>query len=272
MDPDIRTPNQVAETMGRTVLPIKARKSAVDLIVLGILAGVYIGFGAWLATVVAQDASSFVGVGLFKLISGAVFSVGLILVVLAGAELFTGNALLFLSVLDRQIRIREMLRNWGIVYMANLAGSLLLVLLIHWSGLAHAGDGAAGVTAVRIADAKVGLSFAEALARGILCNWLVCLALWMATASRTVVGKIIAIVFPIMAFVASGFEHSVANMFFLPMGLVLKAQGVGGASAELTWLSAITRNLIPVTLGNIVGGSLFVGGLYWRAYLRKAKT
>ena len=268
---DCRDPKTVATTLSRSAMPTKARRRILDLIILGILAGAYIGFGAQLATMVTRDAAAFVGVGLSKLMGGVVFSVGLMLVVLAGAELFTGNTLLFLSVLDRQIRLREMLRNWAIVYVANLAGSLLLVMLVSWSGLAHAGDGATGTAAMRIASSQVDLTFLEAFARGILCNWLVCLAIWMATAARTVVGKIVAIVFPIMAFVASGYEHSVANMFFLPMGWILKGQGVAGASAYLTWPGMILRNLVPVTLGNILGGSFFVATLYAWTTLRPAK-
>ena len=269
---DCRDPKKVALTLSRKALVGKSRRRALDLVILGVLAGVYIGFGAQLATMVTRDASAFVGVGLSKLIGGVVFSVGLMLVVLAGAELFTGNTLLYLSVLDRQIRVRDMLRNWIIVYVANLAGALLLVVLVSWTGLAHAGDGATGAAAMRIASSKVELTFLEAFARGILCNWLVCLAIWMATAARTVGGKITAIVFPIMAFVASGYEHSVANMFFLPMGWILKGQGVAGASPYLTWPGILLRNLLPVTLGNILGGSVFVAALYAWTYLRTEKA
>ena len=272
MSSDCRDPRKVAKALSRKVMVGKAHRSTLDLLILGVLAGVYIGFGAQLATMVTRDAAAFVGVGLSKMIGGAVFSVGLMFVLLAGAELFTGNTLMALAVLDRQIRVRDLLRNWIIVYVANLAGALLLVLLVSWSGLAHAGDGATGAAAMRIANAKIELTFLEALARGILCNWLVCLAIWMATAARTVAGKILAILFPIMAFVASGYEHSVANMFFLPMGWILKGQGVAGASATLTWPGIVLRNLLPVTLGNILGGSFFVGTLYAWTYLRPEKT
>jgi formate/nitrite transporter len=271
MDPDCRNPATVAESLSRSLCVKKVEGSFVRLAILGIFAGVYIGFGAQLATMVTHDAASFIGLGLSKLISGAVFSVGLMLVVIAGAELFTGNNLILLSVLDRQAKVTGLLRNWTIVYFANLAGSLLLVLLMYWSGLWKAGGGAVGATAVKIAGAKVDLPFLEAFARAILCNWLVCLAVWMATAARTVVGKVFAIFFPITAFVASGFEHSIANMYFIPMGLALKGQGLAEASANLTVGGMIVRNLIPVTIGNIVGGAFFVAALYWVVYIRKGK-
>jgi len=272
MEFDCKNPATVADSLTRSICVKKTQGSFLRLTILGIFAGVYIGFGAQLATMVTHDLAAFLGVGMAKLVSGAVFSVGLMLVVIAGAELFTGNNLIFLSVLDRQVKVTGLLRNWGIVYFANLAGSLLLVLLMYWSGLWKTGGGAVGATAVKIANAKVSLGFLEAFARGILCNWLVCLAVWMAVSARTVVGKIFAIFFPIMAFVASGFEHSVANMFFIPMGLALKGQGLIEASANLSVGGMIVKNLIPVTLGNIVGGAFFVATLYWVVYIRKGKA
>jgi len=221
--------------------------------------------------------AAFLGVGMAKLIGGAVFSVGLMLVVIAGAELFTGNNLIFLSVLDRQVRVSRLLRNWTIVYFANFVGSLLLVLLMYWSGLWKTDGGLVGAKALAIANSKVNLTFLQGFARGIMCNWLVCLAVWMAVSARTVVGKVWAIFFPIMAFVASGFEHSVANMFFIPMGLALKGQtaivtaaGLADKLSQLT-IGGMVMNLIPVTLGNIVGGSFFVATLYWIVYLRGEK-
>ena len=271
MEFDCKSPATVADNLTRTACVKKTQQSFIRLSILGVFAGVYIGFGAQLATLVTHDLAAFVGVGLAKLIGGAVFSVGLMLVVIAGAELFTGNNLIFLSVLDRQIKPKGLLRNWGIVYFANLAGSLLLVLLMYWSGLWKTNGGAVGATAVGIANAKVNLTFLEAFARAILCNWLVCLAVWMAASARTVVGKIFAIFFPIMAFVASGFEHSIANMYFIPMGLALKGQGLAEATANLTVAGMNVKNLIPVTIGNIVGGAFFVATLYWVVYVRKGK-
>jgi len=279
MEFDCRTPATIADTLTRTVCRQKTRESILRLTVLGFFAGVYIGFGAQLATMVTHDLAGVIGVGVAKLISGAVFSVGLMLVVIAGAELFTGNNLILLSVLDRQVRIQKLLRNWGIVYFANLVGSLLLVLLMYESGLWKTNGALVGAKALLIANAKVNLTFLEAFTRGILCNWLVCLALWIAVSARAVVGKVFAILFPIMAFVASGFEHSVANMFFIPMGLVLKGQatvvstaGLTGALSNLTIGKMIVRNLVPVTIGNIIGGAFFVATLYWIVYIRKGKS
>jgi len=278
MDIGCKTPATVADTLTRTVCVKKVQASALKLTILGIFAGVYIGFGAQLAIMVTHDMAGFLGVGMAKLIGGAVFSVGLMLVVIAGAELFTGNNLIFLSVLDRQVSVGKWLRNWTIVFLANFAGSLLLVLLMYWSGLWKTNGNLVGATALSIANAKVNLTFLQGFARGILCNWLVCLAVWMAVSAGTVIGKLWAIFFPIMAFVASGFEHSVANMFFIPMGLALKGQtaivtaaGLTDKLAHLT-VGGMVMNLIPVTLGNIIGGAFFVATLYWMVYIRKEKN
>jgi len=278
MDIGCKTPATVADTLTRTVCVKKVQASALKLTILGIFAGVYIGFGAQLAIMVTHDMAGFLGVGMAKLIGGAVFSVGLMLVVIAGAELFTGNNLIFLSVLDRQVSVGKWLRNWTIVFLANFAGSLLLVLLMYWSGLWKTNGNLVGATALSIANAKVNLTFLQGFARGILCNWLVCLAVWMAVSAGTVIGKVFAIFFPIMAFVASGFEHSVANMFFIPMGLALKGQtaivtaaGLTDKLAHLT-VGGMVMNLIPVTLGNIIGGAFFVATLYWMVYIRKEKN
>jgi len=277
MEFECRTPATIADTLTRTVCRQKTMESILRLAILGFFAGVYIGFGAQLAIMVTHDLAAFVGVGISKLIGGAVFSVGLMLVVVAGAELFTGNNLIVLSVLDRQVTVRKLLRNWTIVYSANLVGSLLLVLLMYWSGLWKTDGGLVGAKALSIANAKVNLTFLQAFARGILCNWLVCLAVWMAVSARAVVGKVFAIFFPIMAFVASGFEHSVANMFFIPMGLALKGEVAVVTAAGLTeklshlTVGGMVMNLIPVTLGNIVGGAFFVATLYWVVYVRKER-
>ncbi len=246
-----------------------------SLIVLGILAGVYIGFGAELSTMVTHDLAKYMGVGFSKFIAGSVFSVGLMLVVIGGAELFTGNCLMLGCRMQRNIKTGELLRNWSIVYLANFAGSLLLVAIMYYSGLWKLGQLGVGAEALKIANAKVNLPFVEALCRGIGCNWLVCLAVWLAVAGQDIGGKILGIYFPIMAFVASGFEHSIANMYFIPMGLMLKANqavvstaGLSGNLAELTWSSFLLHNLLPVTIGNIVGGGLFVAGAYCLAFRR----
>jgi len=221
--------------------------------------------------------ASRLGVGFSKLIAGSAFSVGLMLVVIAGAELFTGNNLMVTSTLAKEITFRSMLRRWILVYAANFIGSLVLALLFYFSGLWKTGGNALGASAVKIAYAKVSLPFGEALFRAIGCNWLVCLAVWMALAARQTVGKIFAIFFPIMAFVAIGFEHCVANMYFISMGIFLHNwAGIpapkGIDPGILHWGSFLYRNLLPVTIGNIIGGGFFVGMGYWGAYLRPKKS
>ena len=264
MQMECKNPATIANDLANSVCVKKVKSSFYNLFVLGILAGVFIGFGAWLATVIGHDMGANMGLGMTKFMMGAVFSVGLMLVVIAGAELFTGNNLIVLSVLDGKSSFAGLLRNWGIVYFANLIGSVLLALFIYWSGLWHMGGDAVGVFSLKIASAKVDLPFWQAFFRAIGCNWLVCLAVWMAISSRDTVGKVFAIFFPIMAFVASGFEHSVANMFFIPMGMLLKSVGLAGvtASGNLNLFGFLVSNEIPVTLGNIVGGAFFIADKY----------
>ncbi|HEU65333.1 MAG TPA: formate/nitrite transporter family protein [Chloroflexi bacterium] len=254
----------------------KCQLRILPMIILGMLAGIYIGFGAELCTMVTHDLSKYLGVGFARFMGGSAFTVGLMLVVIAGAELFTGNCLIFTAVLTRDVRIKDMMWNWFFVYFANFAGAILLVIIMYYSGLWKAGNLGVGIAALETAVAKVNLSFLEAFCRGIGCNWLVCLAVWLAIAGKDSISKIFGIYFPIMAFVASGFEHSVANMYFIPIGLFLKgnaavvnAAGLTQTLDSLTWSSFLIRNLVPVTLGNIVGGALFVGGIYYLAYLRK---
>ncbi|MFZ5801359.1 MAG: formate/nitrite transporter family protein [Candidatus Omnitrophota bacterium] len=272
---DCRTPATIADNLSRSICVQKVNASVFRLIILGILAGVYIGFGACLATLVGHDSAKYFGLGFARFITGGVFSVGLMLVVIAGAELFTGNNLMLMSVLDRRAVLGKMFYKWAIVFAANFIGSVFLAYLYYKTNLWKMGDMAVGLSAIKIANAKVGLTFSEALTRGILCNWLVCLAVWMAIASREVVGKIFAIFFPIMAFVALGFEHSIANMYFIPLGLFLKgANFVTDPSLNLyglTWGAFFIRNLIPVTVGNIIGGAIFVGLLYWTVYVKGAE-
>ncbi|RME33867.1 MAG: formate/nitrite transporter family protein [Deltaproteobacteria bacterium] len=233
-------------------------------LVLSFLAGVYIAFGAQLAIVVTSDAGTFFGAGFSRFLGGSVFSVGLMLVIVCGAELFTGNSLLVKAALNRRISWGKLLENWGLVIFGNLFGALFIAWLIVHSGLWQGSSIAE--KAVAIAASKASLPLDQAFIRGILCNWLVCLAVVMAVAARDLPGKLLACYIPIMAFVASGFEHSVANMFFIPTGLLL--QGDAGAATGLTWEHFLVNNLIPVTLGNIVGGVLFVAGAYWYTYLR----
>jgi len=268
-----KAPGTIAETVAQTVGVAKATSPWLTVFVLGILAGSYIAFGGLLSTTVTFDAAAKWGIGFTKILGGAAFSVGLMLVVIAGAELFTGNNLMISSVMIKQITFSTMVKRWGIVFLANFIGSMIIVLVFYFSGLWKTGDGALGVAAVKVAYNKVALSFGEALWRGIGCNWLVCLAVWMALAARQVIGKIFAIFFPIMAFVAIGFEHSVANMYFIPTGILLM-NGAGFSSVPgvdpnlLGWINFLWRNLLPVTLGNIIGGGFFVGMSYWGAYLR----
>ncbi|WP_276663123.1 formate/nitrite transporter family protein [Syntrophomonas wolfei] len=274
----------------------KCELPIIKMFVLGILAGVYIGFGANLATKIGSMAASDTSGGQF--LFGAVFSVGLMLVVIAGSELFTGNCMFCcISSLNGQSTWGGLLKNWVIVFLANFVGSVLLVYIIFYGGFW--GDGAVataisahGIKALGIAKAKMSLTWGQAFCRAIGCNWLVCLAVWVALASKDIIGKIFGIFFPIMAFVSSGFEHSVANMFFIPMGitiaqnnpeLVAAATKIGAdgtavsvfnmtaeqVTAFFTYGNFINANLIPVTLGNIVGGSIFVAMFYWFIYLKK---
>jgi formate/nitrite transporter len=268
-----KTPKTIAETVATTVGVGKVTSPWFSVLVLGILAGAYIGFGGLLATSVTFDLASKAGIGIQKLVAGSAFSLGLMLVVIAGAELFTGNNLMISSVLSREIGVQVMLQRWGLVFLANFVGSILLALIFYFSGLWKTGNGELGISAVAIALNKVRLGFGEALVRGIGCNWLVCLAVWMALAARQTISKIFAIFFPIMGFVAIGFEHCIANMYFIPVGIFLKDwAGVpvpaGIDPAVLNWGSFLWNNLFPVTIGNIIGGGVFVGMSYWGAYLR----
>jgi len=277
INPAFNPPAAVAEAccgIGKT----KTSLSWFQMIILGILAGAFIGFGSELATIVSFDAAKYVGEGIAKFLFGSVFAVGLILVVIAGAELFTGNNLIVVGVLKGNVSVGKLLNSWFWVYVANFIGSLLLVWLMYATGLWKTSSFGVGAKALSIANGKVNLSWGAAFSRAILCNWLVCLAVWLAIAAKDVTGKILAIYFPIMAFVASGFEHSIANMYFVPMGLLLKgnadvvaAAGLADKLANLTWGGFIANNLIPVTLGNIIGGAFFVSTLYWAVYLKDKK-
>ncbi|MCP4652710.1 MAG: formate/nitrite transporter family protein [Candidatus Omnitrophica bacterium] len=266
-------PAGIAKALSEVIGVKKANGSIFNLTILGIFAGVYIGFGAALATLVSSDLARYVGVGLTKVITGGVFSVGLMLVILAGAELFTGNNLMLMSVLDKKVALNKVLGKWALVYIANLIGSVLLAYMMYKSDLWKGGGFLTGIQALKIANAKVNLTFGAAFFRAIACNWLVCLAVWLALSARTTVGRIFAIFFPIMTFVALGFEHCIANMYFIPMGLFLKGtEAAAAAGLNLTNLNLggfLVTNLIPVTIGNIIGGAFFVGTLYWSVYLKQ---
>lgn len=253
---NFNAPANIAESVISKVGVSKCKLNFWSVVILGILAGAFIAFGAQLAT--RMGAMITFDKGISVLVFGSVFSVGLMLVVIAGAELFTGNNLMFMSVLAGEAKFGQMLGKWVIVFIANFIGSILLAWFMYASGLV---SGAVAEKAVAIASAKVNLAFGAAFFRAIMCNWLVCLAVWLALASHDIVGKIFGIFFPIMAFVASGFEHSIANMYFIPIGMFL--------DGSITW-GGFFHNLIPVTLGNIVGGAGFVATLYWLVFRKCA--
>jgi len=274
---DAYAPSQMAARVEKAGI-VKGNLDFLSTFTLAVLAGAFIAFGAALYTYVIHD--SMLSVGLTKLLGGLVFCLGLILVIVAGAELFTGNNLIVMAYVSRKVTLRQLLRNWVIVFAGNLAGSLGIVFLIWLTGQWTAGESALGVKALMIANVKVNLTFWQALSRGTLCNILVCLAVWLCFSGRSVTDKILAIIFPITAFVALGFEHSVANMYFIPAGLLIKqsplvlsaAQTTLGQAPELSKLTIpgfLINNLLPVTIGNIIGGGFFVAVVYWFVYLRR---
>ena len=268
---DAYTPKEIAQRIEK----ISISKSTLDpyrVFALSLLAGAFIAFAAVFYTLVIHDSN--LSSGMTRLLGGLVFCLGLILVIVAGAELFTGNNLLVMACVDKKITIKQLLINWIIVFFGNFLGSLGIVFLIYLSDQWLISDGALGAKAVMIANSKVNLAFIPAFARGILCNSLVCMAVWMCFACHSVTDKILTILFPITGFVAMGFEHSVANMYFIPAGILAQMNPeimqVVGSSVDLSHLniSGFIDNMLPVTLGNIAGGSVFVGMVYWFIYLR----
>jgi formate/nitrite transporter len=263
---DAYAPPQIALRV-QEVGVTKASAPVLATIALAVLAGAFIALGALFFTVVVTGSASTGGsapFGLTRLAGGVAFSLGLVLVVVGGAELFTGNNLIAMAWAAGQIRTSQVLANWGWAYLGNLIGALGTVLLALLAGVHGLGDGAVGDTMVQIARAKAALDPVAALARGVLCNVLVCLAVWLCMGARGVADKILAIVFPITAFVACGFEHSIANMYFLPVGVALTM-----GSATPVALQDVVANLALVTLGNILGGTVLVALVYWFVYLRK---
>ncbi len=256
----------------------KVNGSLPKLLILSFLAGAFIAFAAEGSNMAAFNLlAEYSTYGLGRVLAGAVFGTGLMLVVLAGGELFTGNTLILAAVCDRKVKTVRMLRNWAIVYVGNLIGSLFIAYMMAHSGLFSSGADLLGAVTVKIAAGKVNLAFLPAFYLGIMCNWLVCLAVWLSYGAESMVGKIFAIFFPIWLFITSGFEHSVANMYYIPAGIMarsnpafLELAELAGLSQEmlsnLTWSGFFINNLIPVTLGNIVGGGLFVGIAYWYSY------
>ncbi|MCE9602942.1 MAG: formate/nitrite transporter family protein [Gemmatimonadetes bacterium] len=262
---DAFSPQEISERIERIGVT-KARLPMHRMAMLGALAGGFIGFGALYFMIVASDPS--MGFAARRVLGGVVFSLGLLLVVVAGAELFTGNNLLVMAWADGRIGTAELLRNWGVVLLANAAGAIGLALLVVLSGHLAMNDSAVGAAYLRVAEAKASMPFARAFVSGILCNALVCLAVWMATAGRSVIDKAIAIVFPVSAFVAAGFEHSVANLFIIPAAIVYKWMAGVTAGADHVTIAGLVANLVPVVLGNIVGGGVFVALIYHVIYRR----
>jgi len=262
----------------------KATGDATQLFALAILAGAFIGLGAIFCTTVLAGLGSGanpVPYGIQRLLGGVVFCLGLILVIVGGAELFTGNNLIVMAWANKKVTTAQLLRNWGIVYAGNFVGSIATAAIIFFSKQWTFGNGAVGLTMLNIANSKSGLEFVPAIALGIMCNAMVCMAVWLCFSARSTTDKILSIIFPIAGFVAAGFEHSVANMYFIPIGLFVKAgadpafwEKIGKTAADfgaLTWGNFFLKNLIPVTIGNIIGGAVMVGVVYWFIYLRGQK-
>lgn len=268
---DAFTPAEVAEKV-KTIGVDKANMSIIPLVVLSLMAGAFISFAAMYYTVVMTDAGS--AYGLARLMGGVVFALGFILVVIAGAELFTGNTLVVMAYAKGQVSFKALMRNWSIVYLGNLVGALVTVYLVYLSGYLDNGNYGVGATALKAGLAKVDLTTTEAFVRGLFCNVLVCLGSWMVYASRSVTDKVMAVLFPISGFVAMGFEHCVANMYMIPIAMIAATdQAIVAAShlspAQLQSLdfAGLMANLIPVTLGNIVGGAGFVAMAYYLVYV-----
>lgn len=261
---DAYPPPEIAARVCRLGLA-KVNTAVPTMVALAVLAGAFISLGAlfYTVTITVGNESPALPFGVLRLVGGMTFSLGLILVVVGGAELFTGNNLIAMAWAARCVQTRQVVRNWVWVYLGNLLGAGGTAVLVLLAGVHTLGDGAVGETMVRIARGKVALDPLAAFARGILCNVLVCLAVWLCMGARTVADKVLAVLFPISAFVACGFEHSVANMFFLPLGFALTA----GRSASFSILDALS-NLALVTLGNIIGGTVLVALVYWFIYLR----
>jgi len=258
----------------------KAGMGFVPMFVLGILAGAFIALGAAFSTTVSAGAAGMLPYGVIRILAGLAFSLGLILVIVGGAELFTGNNLLGMAWASRRISTASVVRNWAIVYAGNFVGALGTAVLVAAAGQYAFGGGAVGATALATAATKVGYDPLQAFVLGILCNGLVCLAVWLTYSARTTTDRILAIVPPIAAFVAMGFEHSIANMYFIPVGMLIRAVAPASFWASIDKVPAdyatldvagLVGNLAPVTLGNIVGGTILVGAVYWLVYLRERR-
>ncbi len=271
----------------------KANLNILNMVILAVLAGAFIAIGAIFATTVSAGSMAIntgaaelafktsLPYGVIRLLAGLVFTVGLILVVVGGAELFTGNNLIIMAFMSGKVSLQLLLKNWVVVWIGNLIGSMGTAMIVFLGKQYTFGGNAVGLTALATANSKCGLTFIQAVALGTMCNALVCLAVWMCYSARTTTDKILAIIPPISCFVAAGFEHSVANMYFIPIGLFIKyldpttyativTKLNGGVDfANITWGKFFFSNLLPVTIGNIIGGAVMVGFIYWFVYLRK---
>ncbi len=254
----------------------KAQASFTSLFALGVLAGAFIAIGGMFSTVATAGASGMLPYGVIRTIAGLAFGLGLIMVVVGGAELFTGNTLIVMAFASGKVSLMALLRNWAIVYFSNFVGAVLTAALVFIANHYMAGQGSVGLNILAIGEAKTGLAFVPALAAGILCNTLVCMAVWLCFSARTTTDKILAIIPPITAFVAASFEHSIANMYFIPLALFVKdgapaafwdlIQKTPADYPHLTWAN-FGSSLVPVTIGNIIGGAVMVGLVYWLIYL-----
>ncbi|MFZ5754291.1 MAG: formate/nitrite transporter family protein [Bacillota bacterium] len=262
------TPQEISDTCTN----IGIKKCSIcnkKLFVLAILGGMYIAFGASSANMAIHNLPAS-AVGIKKLIAGTIFPVGLMMIIIAGGELFTGNNLITVAALQKKVSWKALLNNWIIVYLGNFIGAFLLAWLLFNSGIFNTSQGLLGELHIKIAQEKLNLTFSQAFIRGILCNVLVALAVWMSYAATGIVDKIFAIWFPVMVFIIGGYEHCIANMYYIPAGMI--TAGSNAASLGLTWPAFIVKNLIPVTLGNIVGGAVVVGGFYWFIYCNEASS
>lgn len=274
------TPKEIVTATIETGIK-KVRTKPLNQFILGILAGAFIAF--------ASEGSNMAAFNLFakpetyglgKALAGVVFATGLMLVIIAGGELFTGNTLITIGVLEKKIKLKDMLSNWFFVYLGNFVGAVFIAYMMNMSGLFNSGDNMLGGITLKIAAYKTHLTFSQAFYLGIMCNWLVCIAVWMSYGAKDIIGKCFAIFFPISLFITSGFEHSIANMYYIPAGILAKSNAswveASGLTAEklahLNWNTFITKNLIPVTIGNIVGGVILVAGVYWFTYYKNSEN
>ncbi len=273
------TPSEIVDYTEETGIK-KAGMPILRTLLLAFLAGVFIALASVGSNIISHNIEN---IGVAKYLAGLIFPTGLILVVIAGAELFTGNNLISIAALSGKVKWSKYFWNLIMVWLGNLVGSVFIALLIYLSGQLNYTDGLLGAYTIKVAALKTSLSFTEAFASGILCNLLVCLAVWMSYSTKDIAGKALVIFFPIWLFIASGYEHSVANMYYLSAGLlakinpdlVLKTGESLSLSAEnlnnLTIINAFNDNLVPVTLGNLVGGALFIGAWYWWAYKKVSR-